>query len=551
MAIITAGVLLAASMAAMAETCTLTLKRRETAPTVFNPEYMFWMVRPQYVYMQLQAEADGSWRPANLGGPSQTDAFKRIVTKEPKYQSEYPFRGVVKLGSQEFAFALDTAPPKRKHPEAKPAAKVAEEPGSVTTGEKSAANSEKPVAKPAPLKGFAYNRLYFDFNRNGDLTDDKVIEAPENSGRFAPILTAAMSYLRFEFPQIDVKIDVDGKKLDSSFYLDGYVNASYQEASGKITGGYCTVMASFNSAARREGDITLEGKRHHIVLIDFNSNGRFDDRSKVPDNMHLVSGQFYTEPGDMLLIDPKVGGPYDSPYDPTASDYRYYVSDMISIDGRWYDLKISPAGDELTLTRTTAPLGSVTNKNEAFRAIIYSNEKGFLKISGVKDKPVPVPEGEWKLLAYTITGANRPAPTKPPAAKPAGEAAENKTGEKHGSLLAGLSQLAETFSGGNPLLTGPTLVSATATEKCKPVTVRKGETVELPFGPPYTPTVTAMSYGVPSGQAEQLSLEMGLVGVAGEACTNMMVNGGRPGKPEFSIADPRGKIVAQGSFEYG
>ena len=98
---------------------------------------------------------------------------------------------------------------------------------------------------------------------------------------------------------------------------------------------------------------------------------------------------------------------------------------------------------------------------------------------------------------------------------------------------------------------GPSFASATATEKYKAVTVRKGETVELPFGPPYTPTVTAMSYGNPDEKAEQLSLQMGLVGGGGEECTNMMVKGSRPGKPDFTITDPAGKVVQQGSFEYG
>ena len=54
-----------------------------------------------------------------------------------------------------------------------------------------------------------------------------------------------------------------------------------------------------------------------------------------------------------------------------------------------------------------------------------------------------------------------------------------------------------------------------------------------------------------AAQHKQLSLDMSLVGSTGEICTNMMVNGGRPSKPEFTITDPKGKVVQQGSFEYG
>jgi hypothetical protein len=44
---------------------------------------------------------------------------------------------------------------------------------------------------------------------------------------------------------------------------------------------------------------------------------------------------------------------------------------------------------------------------------------------------------------------------------------------------------------------------------------------------------------------------MSLVGSAGEVCTNPAVNGGRPDKPSFTIADDKDKIVQSGQFEYG
>ena len=40
-------------------------------------------------------------------------------------------------------------------------------------------------------------------------------------------------------------------------------------------------------------------------------------------------------------------------------------------------------------------------------------------------------------------------------------------------------------------------------------------------------------------------------GSTGEICSNMMVDGGRPTKPEFTITDSKGKEVQKGSFEYG
>ncbi len=573
--IVTAGVFLATAVASMAETYTLTLKRRETGSAASGPaSFVFWSVQPQYFYVQMVADENGRWRPA--GPDSQADAFKRIVKKEPKYQSENPFRGVVKLGSQEYAFALDVvapkAAPKAKKADAKKAAATtcanggdvvvslvatsdaseaapAAKPGSSST-------AEKPRPKPAPARDFSYNRLYFDFNRNGDLTDDKVIEVPADSKQSVAIASPSMSYVRFEFPRVDLTIDVEGTKVDYAFHLDGY---SYSSAKSG------NVMVSVSSAICREGDITVEGKRHHVVLLDNNSNGRFDDLSKISSNIHMASGQLYAEPGDTLLIDPKTSpGTFDSPYDSNSSDYRYPLAEIALIDGKWYDLKVSPAGDKLTLNPSTAAVGSVSNRND-FRGLIYSDGKGFLKIHGTKGAPIPVPEGQWKLFSYTITQVNRPPEPAKPSAKagaekgPAdtksadGKSADKTAKAKQGSLFSALGQM---ITGGSRQSEGPSFASATATDKYKAVTVRKGATVELPFGPPYKPTVTAMSYYAvpqagPGGKAEQLSLEMGLVGVGGEQCTNLMVKGSRPGKPEFTITDPGGKVVQQGNFEYG
>ena len=110
--IVTVGVVFATAVAAVAKTYTLTIKRRETKSASFDQaSYMLWSVRPQYSYVQMHADENGQWRPANPQDTAQAKAFKRLVKKEPKYQSANPFRGVIKFGSQEYAFALDAVPP--------------------------------------------------------------------------------------------------------------------------------------------------------------------------------------------------------------------------------------------------------------------------------------------------------------------------------------------------------------------------------------------------------------------------------------------------------
>ena len=44
------------------------------------------------------------------------------------------------------------------------------------------------------------------------------------------------------------------------------------------------LVLSFNAATCRAGDVTLNGKKHHVVVLDFNSNGRFDDAARLDES---------------------------------------------------------------------------------------------------------------------------------------------------------------------------------------------------------------------------------------------------------------------------
>ena len=172
---------------------------------------------------------------------------------------------------------------------------------------------------------------------------------------------------------------------------------------------------------------------------------------------------------------------------------------------------------------------------------------GVLKIAGNKNTPVPVPEGKWSLLSYTIDMPEAPKPGKPAKKESAKEEL------KDGSLAEALANTLKALLGddGDHNLSRPrfSLVTAQATADFKPVKVVQGKTVVFPFGPPYKPVVTAPYYG--SGQKQQIQLELSLVGSTGEICSDMIVKGSRPAKPEFTITDDKGKVVQQGSFEYG
>jgi hypothetical protein len=488
--------LLALVSSAGAGTCKLETKRIDPTASVSYtagrlPMEYYFRSRPQSIFMQIGGP--------NRIVPRQTGApeFDKVINKElSKYNSEMPFRGVVKLGSKFYGFVFDTAPEKKD--EGKDEAKV----------------SEKAKAQAAKMKSVAYTRIHFDLNGNGDLTDDKVIESKP-----VPQSPSLRSYSRSSFPPIDIKIDVDGAQLDYAFSMSVYANVSSQLSYAN---------ASISSAAYLEGEMEIAGKKHRVVVVDYNSNGRFDDQSGI--NESIRSSSVYYTMGDMLyLIDP-TDSPSAStnPYDPTANNFQHYVGKLVNHGGQFFNLSIANNGEELTLEPSPVPLGQVMNPNKGYSALVYGDQ-GFVKLVGDDSGVANLPEGEWRLASYTI---NR-------------EPTQEKPKKDTGSSMIGA--LTKALTGSSSSRPRPSLISASGQRDTAPIVVKKGETVEMPFGAPFKPVVKASFV---RGQ-KTARLSMSLVGAGGETASNLIVNGSRPGNPKFTITTEDGTEVASGEFEYG
>ncbi len=483
---VAAALAVASALAANAETFSLQLKRLETVTdrsTGPPANYMFRGLMGQRFQRQIGVEVPGA--PAR----ADEEEFAKVITKEPSYNSKFPFRGVATLGTQKFGFVLDT--------------------------DKPAAEADGDGNPPAVQH---YNRLHFDLNGNGDLTDDPVIEAlaPDNA-RYP------RGYASFSFPRVDLTVEVDGAEIDYAFFFSG--SSRSLSIDGKQQ--YQYVYASLNAAAYREGQIMVGGQKLRIVVTDFNSNGRFDDLAGPDPDIRYSDGSVYLRPGDMIFVDPQPQHGFS--YDVTMSDTQHHLARTIPIDGRFYDLEITPAGDQLTVTPSPREVGHVSHPDHVYRGLVYG-DLGVLKIASDDEGRARLPEGSWRLHSYTIDRTGYEPTDEQTDASP--------------SLLQRLA--GAMWGGGQPARTGPTRVSARMTGEHAAFDVRAGETAELQFGPPYTPQVSVAFL-----RDDQLSLDLSLVGVGGEVCSNLLVQGGRPAKPAFTIADPEGNIVHRGTFEYG
>jgi hypothetical protein len=441
------------SLVARAETFNLELKRLDDRSQYSGPlpDQVFRQVNPQHFWSDSQTPQD---RPGQA-------SFSSLVKKEPgRYECNKPFRFVARFGSDDFAGVLD--------------------------------------ATQFDTEG--YDLLYFDRNHNGDLTDDGVIKAmplPRNV-RFG------QGSMNREFPCVGVALAVDGTKFDYAFRLSVWTHKRNSHFSTQVSVG---------AAAYREGEITAGGKRHRIVVLDFSSDGRFDDGYDDRSITKTDDGRIWAKAGDKLIVDPETG--LANPFWLDASGTRggQLVSKLVNLDGRFYELKITPAGDSITLTPSSLPLGTVTAGMDGFQAMFYG-EQGFVKVVAGPAKQAPIPAGKWKLYNYLIdaTPATQPS-TNPKAAR----------------------------------VFRYTLVQAAATNDCLAFDVREGQASVLPFGPPYKPVV-ALGHPRSRGEAQ---LEMKLVGSGGELCSSLYVNGNQPKAPAFTILGPSNKVIKVGSFEFG
>jgi len=404
-------------------------KRKKPDPVT---QYMLAMTNPQKFFVQT-----------GRGKNRYENEFRQVVQNEPEYSMKMPFLAVAKIGHESYAFALDAVGKKPK----------------------------------------GYNTLYFDVNRNGDLTDNEPITATDVKND----ISAGSSISQFS--AICLPIEIDGVKFNHHFFLGA---GTGQSPATDRSPSVAYAMAEIRAGAIREGQIQQGKQTVRLVLVDHNSNGRFDDHMSI----RKVGSRLKVEQGDLLLVNPKTKGRSRGA---TLSGARNFVSRTVCIGKHFYKMEVTPTGDQLKLEPAELIMGYVTNHSPAYRATVYSDDYGVLMIGGRNGQKIPLPEGDWKLANYTIA-----AP---------------------GSRT--------------------TMITASFGDNAQAMSVSKNKRLALVFGSPFRSVVTA------SRKDKKISLSLSIIGAGGERCTNFMVNGKRPPGPRFEVRDKDRKVVYQGKFEWG
>ncbi len=422
------------------------------------------------------------------------ERFAAAVQSEPSYRAEHPLRQVAQLAGQDFAFVLD----------------------------KKEEDSE------------LYEVLYFDRNGRGDLAHEEPIEVATDGRR----VSGESWTLRF--PPIDLELSSGGICYPYRVVIEATCSPRQVTTGVGQVQTIRQIRVSLAGAAHREGMALVGGVPRRFILLDQMSTGRFDRFPvrllyRIPASPGMPAEEGETlQAVNWLLVDPEPSDVYAS-QEVTAAPGQHLLSSLLQWDGEFYDVAVTPGGERLTLTPSARPTGQLRGAGADVTAVFFG-EPGAVTVEGGPDRPMVLPEGEWRLLSYTIDLTGREQ-----------REAEVPTAAEEGSLLPRLAQPQATVASPPNRPPQRTVLHAAARGGAA-VNVVAGEVVESPLGPPFRPVIQV----TPDTRREgTVNLGVVFLGAYGEWITHLLVAGTPPAHPTFQVLDPNDEVVASGQFEYG
>ena len=348
-----------------------------------------------------------------------------------------------------------------------------------------------------------YNRLVFDLNRNGDLTDDEPLPGDVSSYN-------RQNYFSCAFPPIDLQIDVDGQTLPYCLRLRiaGSIAPNLEMDSSPSPQIYLSVLAHCVYL----GEFALDGAGFRFALADASGNGVFGDAPVVNPGSRYADGALFAG-GDLFVLAPS-GQPLKS-----ADGVAFGRN--VAVGQRLFEIQLDLAAGSLVLRPLESGIGFLSPSSPilSMSMLAPASNDSLMVFSG--DAPIPAPAGNWRLLEYRMLK-------------------KDDWGDVwflHGRGASDVSHLP----------------------------VRDGETIPLPFGEPLKASVAIGDHSLRrTATQDLLRISMSLLGNAGERIADLRRFSGnlsqhkmssrsqnRPEEATFRIVKPDGELVFSGSFEYG
>ena len=216
-------------------------------------------------------------------------------------------------------------------------------------------NGALPIALDQSSTSGPYHRMFIDTNNDGFLHDETAINATwsdQNNASLGPVEVTLSHqdksikyHLKFEFFSIE-----DTRQFTA--YSDG----------------------------QYEGEITIGSETKECVLVDYNANGTFNDKSLDPRQSDRI----------------QIGKP-DNRYVNTFS----YCGNFVEVDGVLYQMEISPAGSNIKLTPAeNVSFGSVSVPEDIDELVVFG-ENGSFSFNPTPEK-IKLPAGTYQIEQWVM-----------------------------------------------------------------------------------------------------------------------------------------------------
>ncbi len=357
--------------------------------------------------------------------------------------------------------------------------------------------------KKNPRDSF-YNRLFFDADGDGDLTDDPVVEGKAFS--------RGMGFYYATFPPLEVTIRLPQGTAPYRLEIRAHKRALLPGRGSSRERAVESVSIFMLSACDYTGTLRVGSRSYRLALADSNGNGIFGDRLKKK-GTHFLQQEAAQE-SDRLFLG---SGPNFSPQE----ELRAWG--LLALEGLLYKIRFDQPRARLLLDPIPTPEARLSFPVRADR----------VKLQGLDGAPdilflgpgreVRVPRGLYKLGCYVLTAKD---------------------------------------DGGN-LWT----LKAQAPQGAPPVRAGLEKPEMILFGPPYTPVVHVRVRFPRRLRRRTVTahLEFGVHGAGGEEVFFLSSPTNRPSRiarsrklpdlpkePAFTILElPGENRVASGNFEYG
>ncbi len=237
-----------------------------------------------------------------------------------------------------------------------------------------------------------YNRLHFDANGNGDLTDNPVIEGKLEQRRDRDSVSVS-------FPPVDMHVTHRDQQIPYSFLasMQMWRFSQLQTMSKREQERMLRLMV--RPHCHYEGAFTLDDKTYRFALSDANVNGLFDD---------ILSAQrsTITVDGVERLLPQRPDTFFLSEGDRISRHDWLHLGRYLVLDNRVFEVNLDAAREILTLTEITDGLASLPLAAQAEQLTLMARDSGVGVMARQPGAVMPVPEDAYRMVACRIIRAD-------------------------------------------------------------------------------------------------------------------------------------------------